>query len=95
MLEVVWLAKYNVYRYIGCIIEQSNWSGPFSLMFMSPNLESSDLGSRPGRGSRLEGLFTGLYLLLLQCSSGLQSCFSNLHYILYWTGGHLLEEINR
>ena len=22
--------KFNVYRYIGCIIDQSNWSGPFS-----------------------------------------------------------------
>ena len=26
------LVKYNVYRYIGCLIDQSNWSGPFSLM---------------------------------------------------------------
>ena len=43
------LAKYNVYRYIGCIIDQSNWSGPFSLVVMTPDLESSDLGSRPGR----------------------------------------------
>ena len=28
------LAKYNVYRYIGCITDQANWSGPFSLVVM-------------------------------------------------------------
>ena len=48
------LVKYNVYRYIGCIIYQSNWYGPFSLVVMTPDLESSDLGSRPGQGTRLE-----------------------------------------
>ena len=32
------LAKYNLYRYIGCIIFQSNWSGPFSLVVMTPDL---------------------------------------------------------
>ena len=48
------LAKYNVYRYIGCIIDQSNWSGPFSLVVMTPDLESSDLGLRPGWGNRLD-----------------------------------------
>ena len=37
-LEVVRLAKYNLYRYIGCIIYQSNWSGPFSLVVMTPDL---------------------------------------------------------
>ena len=36
--EVVRLAKYNLYRYIGCIIYQSNWSGPFSLVVMTPDL---------------------------------------------------------
>ena len=34
---VLQLAKYNVYRYIGCIIDQSNWSGPFSLVVMMPD----------------------------------------------------------
>ena len=34
---VVWLVKYNVYRYIGCIMDQSNWSGPFSLVVMTPD----------------------------------------------------------
>ena len=48
------LAKFNVYRYIGCIIDQSNWLGPFSLVVTTPDLESSDLGSHPGRGTRLE-----------------------------------------
>ena len=37
-IEVVRLAKYNLYRYIGCIIYQSNWSGPFSLVVMTPDL---------------------------------------------------------
>ena len=41
--------KYNLYRYIGCIIDQSNWSRPFSLAVMTPDLESGDLGSRPGQ----------------------------------------------
>ena len=31
------LAKYNAYRYLGCIIDQSNWSGPFSLVVMTPD----------------------------------------------------------
>ena len=43
------LAKYNLYRYIGCIIYQSNWSGPFSLVVMMPDLLSGDRGSRPGQ----------------------------------------------
>ena len=34
---VVWLAQYNVYRYIGCITDQSYWSGPFSLVVMTPD----------------------------------------------------------
>ena len=34
---VVRLAKYNVYRYIECIIDQSNRSGPFSLVVMTPD----------------------------------------------------------
>ena len=46
------LAKYNVHRYIDCIIDQSYWSGPLSLVVMTPDLESIDLGSRPGRSTR-------------------------------------------
>ena len=34
---VVQLAKYNVCRYTGCIIDPSNWSGPFSLVVMMPD----------------------------------------------------------
>ena len=33
---VVRLPKYNVYRYIGCINDLSNWSGSFSLVVMMP-----------------------------------------------------------
>ena len=47
---VVRLAKYNVYRCIGCITDQSNWSRPFSLVVMMPEA----VGSNPGRGTRLE-----------------------------------------
>ena len=43
-----------IHRYIDCIIDQSNWSGPFSLVVMTPDLESIDLGSQPGRGTRQE-----------------------------------------
>ena len=28
---------YGIYRFIGCIIDQSNWSGPFSLMVRTPD----------------------------------------------------------
>ena len=48
------LAKYNVYRYTGCIIDQSNWSGPFSLVVMTPIRNPKAVGSVPGRGTRLE-----------------------------------------
>ena len=48
------LAKYNVYRYIGCITDQSNWSGPFSLVVMTPIRNPEAVGSNPGRGTRLE-----------------------------------------
>ena len=34
---VVRLTKYNVYRYIGCIIDQCVWSGPLSLVVMMPD----------------------------------------------------------
>ena len=51
---VVRLAKRNVYRYIGCIIDQSNWSGPLSLVFMTPDWNPEAVGSNPGRGTRLE-----------------------------------------
>ena len=36
---------YNVYRFIeiiGCIIDQSNWSGPFSLVVMTPDFHPGD-----------------------------------------------------
>ena len=48
------LAKYNVYTYIVCITDQSNWCGPFSLVVTTPDLESNNLGSQPGLGIRLE-----------------------------------------
>ena len=47
-------AKYNVYRYIGCIIDQFNWSGPFSLVVMTPIRNSEAVDSNPGRGTRPE-----------------------------------------
>ena len=53
------LAKYNLYRYIGCIIDQSNWSGPFSLVVMAPDLESGDCGSRPGQ---VESFYLQVYI---------------------------------
>ena len=39
-------AKYFVLQYIGCIIDQSNWSGPFSLV-MTPDFHPGNRGSRP------------------------------------------------
>ena len=43
------LAKYIVYsvyrfiyRFIGCIIDQSNWSGLFSLVVMTPDFHPGD-----------------------------------------------------
>ena len=53
---VVRLTKYDVYEYIGCITDQSNWSGPFSLLVMTPDFDSDVAGSKPGRGTRL-GIF--------------------------------------
>ena len=47
---VVRLAKYNVYRHIGCITDQSNWSGPFSLVVMMPDFESEGRGFKPRSG---------------------------------------------
>ena len=57
--EEVRLAKNNLYRYIGCIIYQSNWSGPFSLVVMTPDLESGDRGSRPGQ---VESFYLQVYI---------------------------------
>ena len=37
------------YEYKGCMIDQSNCSGPFN-----PDFDLRDLGSCPGRGTRLE-----------------------------------------
>ena len=36
--EIVRLAKHNIYRYLGCIIDQSKWSGPVSFVVMTPDL---------------------------------------------------------
>ena len=66
---VVRLAKYNVYRYIWCITDQSNWSGPFSLVVMIRNPEARGFKSRSGQSTR-SFLFTGLFLLLLQLVPG-------------------------
>ena len=57
--EVVRLARYNLYRYIGCIIYQSNWSGPFSLVVMTPDLESGVRGSPPGQ---VESFYLQVYI---------------------------------
>ena len=47
----MWLAKYIENSvYIGCIIDQSNWSGPFSLMVTTPD-------STPGTRPALVGCF--------------------------------------
>ena len=35
-----------------CLIDQSNWSGPFSLVVMTPDFEAA--GSNLGQGTRLE-----------------------------------------
>ena len=43
----------SVYGLIGCIIDQSNWPGPFSLMVMTPDFYPRDRGSR----SSLAGCF--------------------------------------
>ena len=45
---------YSVYRFIGCIIDQSKWSGPFSLVVMTPDFHPGNRGLRPA-------LATGLY----------------------------------
>ena len=51
-------AKYFVLQYIGCIIDQSNWSGPFSLV-MTPDFHPGDRGSRPAL------IYRFIFLLLL------------------------------
>ena len=55
------------------LIDQSNWSRPFSLVVMMPDLESGRPGfaSRPGHlaGSSYS-IHAGLYLLLLQLVPG-------------------------
>ena len=43
-----------VCKYIGRINDQSNWSGPFSLVVMTLDYRSRVLGSIPGRGNRRE-----------------------------------------
>ena len=37
----------SVYRFIGSIIDHSNWSGPFSLVVMTPDFYPGERGSRP------------------------------------------------
>ena len=51
------LAKYKVYtRYLGCITDQSSCScGPFSLVVLTTDLESGNLGSPPIRNAQLKG----------------------------------------
>ena len=68
------LAKYNVYRYIGCIIDQSNWFGPFSQVVMTPDFESENHGFK-SRSGHLTGSF---YLQV--CFS---SYYSSYRYIFY------------
>ena len=38
---------YSVYRFIWCIIDQSYWSGPSSLVVITPDFNPCDRGSRP------------------------------------------------
>ena len=47
-------SEVQLYSYIGCIIDQSNWSGPFSLEVMHPIRNPEAVSSNPGRGTRLE-----------------------------------------
>ena len=66
MAVVVRLAKYNAYRYIGCITDQSDWSGPSSLVVMMPDSESRGRRFKSRSGHSAEVLF----LLLLHLVPG-------------------------
>ena len=59
-----------VCKYIGRINDQSNWFGPFSLVVMMLDYRSRVPGSIPGRGTRRNIFFTGLFLLLLHVVPG-------------------------
>ena len=61
--EVVRLAKYNLYRYIGCIIYQSNWSGPFSLVVMTLICNLATVVCVPARLKVF--IYRSVFLLLL------------------------------
>ena len=60
-------AKYFVYRYIGCIIDQSNWSGPFSLVVMMPDFHPGDRALRPALAGCFNLRFIFLLLLHTDC----------------------------
>ena len=51
--------------YKGCIIDQSNWSEPFCPVVMMPDLESSNLGSRPGWGTQKVFIYRSIYPLTI------------------------------
>ena len=61
------LAKYNVYRYIGCIIDQSNWS----VQTFQPSGYDARLESRGRRFKSRSGHSTGSFYL--------QVCFSSYY----------------
>ena len=58
---VVRLTKYNVYRYIGCISDQSNWSGPFSLVVMTHDFESEGRVFKSRSGHSTGSFYLQLY----------------------------------
>ena len=55
---------YSVYRFIGNIFDQSNWSGPFSLVVMTPDFHPGNRGSRPALVECF--IYMSIFLLLLQ-----------------------------
>ena len=57
----MWLAKYDVYRYIGCITDHSNWSGPFSLVVMTPDEKSRGRGFKSRSGHSTGGFYLQVY----------------------------------
>ena len=59
---------YSVYRFIGCIIDQSNWSGPFSLMVMMLDFYPGDRGLRPALAGCF--IYRPIFLLLLPLVPG-------------------------
>ena len=61
------LGKYNVYRYIGCIIDQSNWS--FSLVVMTSDQESRGHGFKSWSGHSTGSFYLQVYFssYYIQC----------------------------